>query len=438
MGISRSLMAPALGLALLLVQGCASWQVNQIAGQLPGLGAEQALQKLEQVKVPDRDRAHYLLNRGMLHFYVGNLAQSRADLAEAQGIMAALQASSVVENLAAVSTNETLRSYTGTATDQVLVHALLALTYLCEGNLDGARVEILQSQVEMQRLAKEDSSSGQLPSVRFLAGVVYELNREWDNALISYRQAYQILLQRSQSVPVALQDSLLMLTRRQGLKEEHEKFSAAFSRVYVPADAGEGELFVLFFDGVVSRKHETRISIVAGEHPQMVSVVVPAYNPSHYTPRTMTLLVNGNPVATQVIEDLELRARDDLSDEMVRIMATTTARAVAKYNLVNEVQNQNGVAGLLANMATVMSEQADLRSWNMLPASIQVARLRIPAGALINAQPWVNDSAEPLQAAAQGRRAVLVLGDLSTAPLGYPPLQTIDASTLSSDAGASP
>lgn len=439
MGFSRSLIAPAVWLALLFVQGCASWQVHQIAGQLPMLGAEQALQQLEQVQAPERDRAQYLLNRGILQFYVGNLAASRADLAEAQRIMAALQATSVVENLAAVSANETLRSYTGTPTDQVLVHAMLALTYLCEGDLDGARVEILQSQVEMQRLAKEDSTSGQLPSVRFLAGMVYELNREWDSALISYRQAYDILRQRSQPVPVALQDSLLGLTRRLGLDDEHEKLGSAFARTYVAPAAGEGELFVLYLDGVVSSKYDSRISVMAGDQqPQLVSMVVPVYYPSSYVPRPVTLRVDGNPVSTQVIEDLEARARDDLSDEMGRIMATTTARAVAKYNLVNEAQNQSPMAGLLANLATVASEQADVRSWNMLPASIQVARLRVPAGARIDAGSWVSGNAEPLQAAMQGRRAVLVLGALNTMPLGYPPIQTPEALASSTDAGASP
>lgn len=431
MEFSRSLIAPALGLALLFLQGCTSWQVNQIAGQLPALGAEQALQKLDEVDAPARDRAQYLLNRGMLNFYVGDLAASRTDLAEAQRIMASLQATSVVENLASVSTNETLRSYTGTPTDQVLVHAMLALTYLCEGNLDGARVEILQSQVEMQRLAKQDSSSGQLSGVRFLAGIVYELQREWDDALISYRQAYQILQQRGQPVPMALQDSLLMLTRRMGLDEEHDKLSKTFARTYAPVAAGEGELFVLFFDGVVSSKHDARISVVAGDSPQMVTVVVPTYHPSHYMPRPITLQVNGERVSTQVIEDLEARARDDLSDEMTRIMATTTTRAVAKYNLVNNAQNKSDMAGLLANLATVVTEQADVRSWNMLPASIQVARVRVPAGAQVSAAPWVNETADPLLAAAKGLRAVLVLGELIKSPLGYPPVQAAGESSSS-------
>lgn len=437
--ISRSLLAPAIGLALLFLHGCTAWQVNQIAGQLPALGAGKALEQLDKIEPPERDRAQYLLNRGTLKFYLGELHGARSDLAEAQRIMSALQATSVVENLASVSANETLRSYTGTPTDLVLVHVMLALTYLCQGDLDGARVEILQSQVEMQRLAKADSSSGQLPSARFLAGLIYELNREWDDALISYRQAYSILRQRGQPVPVALQDSLLLLTRRQGLKDELEQLQKEFSRTAPPAS--EGELFVIYFDGVVSSKSEARISVVAGENAQFVTVVVPRYYPVRHVVRPLTLQVNDGSVSTQVIEDLEARARDDLSDDMARIMATATARAVAKYNMVNEAQNKSGMAGLVANIATAVTEQADVRSWNMLPASIQVARVSVPVGAQITIPEWAGMQEAPLQAAAQGRKAVLVLGELSAAALGYPVAPAVAASSSVStptDAGTSP
>lgn len=421
MRISRSVIAPALGLALLFLQGCTAWQVNQIASQLPAIGPATALQQLEKIEPPERDRAQYLLNRGTLKFYLGDLAGSREDLAGAQRIMNALQASSVVENLAAVSTNETLRSYTGTPTDQVLVHVLLALTYLGEGNLDGARVEILQSQVAMQRLAKADSSSGQLAMARYLAGVIYELNREWDDALISYRQAHAILVQRNQMIPLALQDSLLMLARRQGMKEDYQRFSKEFSRDAEAGMADAGAVFLIYLDGVVSTKAESRISVVAGDDAQFISVVVPHYPPARHINRPLALQVGAARHSTQVIEDIESRARDDLADEMTAIMATATARAVAKYNMVNEAQNQSQMGGLIANLATIVTEQADVRSWNMLPASFQVLRVAVPQGSAIQIPERADPEPLPaLLAATQGRKVVVVLSGLSPAVLSYP------------------
>lgn len=447
MNISRYLWAPTFGLALSFLQGCSAWQVNQIAGQLPAVGAAQALQQLEKVEPPERDRAQYLLNRGTLQFYLGELQASRTDLAEAQGIMAALQATSVSENLAAVSTNETLRSYTGTPTDQVMVHVLLALAFLGQGDLDGARVEILQSQVEMQRLATADSTSGQLAIARYLAGVIYELNREWDSALISYRQAWEILQQLEQPIPLALQDGLLQMTQRMGLKDEQEKFRKAFGHDAVLPAQGEGELFVLHLDGVVSSKQDARMSIVAGANAQLITLVVPTYPHVHYHPHFLTLTVNGHRISTEIIENLDERARADLEAELPTIMATTTARAVAKYNMVNEMQNRNGIAGLLANLVTAATEQADVRSWNMLPASIQVARIRVPSGAQVSTSSGNDAGLAPLQAAAAGRMAVLVTGEMA-APSGFPPViaappaasanPAVPQSSSTTEAGASP
>lgn len=417
----RNILAPALGLALLLVQGCSAWQVNRIADQLPVMGPQNALQELDKIEPPERDLAQYLLNRGTLKFYLGDLASSREDLAAAARIMESLQASSVTENLAAVSTNETLRSYTGTPTDQVMVHVLLALTYLCDGDLDGARVEILQSQVAMQRLAKADSTSGQLAVARFVAGVIYELNREWDDALISYRQAHGILTERNEPIPLALQDSLLLLTRRQGIKDEYKQFKKAFGRDADGA-ADQPEVFLIYLDGVVSTKTEARLSVVAGEHAQLISVVVPSYPPVRHISRPLQVQAGAQRQTTGVIENLDTRARDDLADEMATIMATTTARAVAKYNLVNEAQNKSELGGLLANIATIATEQADVRSWNMLPANVQIARLAVAEGATVQ----LPERAEPVPAGVQlalsrGRDGVLVVSALSPVVLGYPP-----------------
>lgn len=417
----RNLLVPAFGLALSFVQGCTAWQVNHIADQLPVMGPQNALQELDKIKVPEQDKVQFLLNRGILNFYLGNLAASRADLAVAVHKMESLRASSVTENLAAVSTNETLRSYTGTPTDQVMVHVLLALAYLCEGDLEGARVEILQSQVAMQRLAKADGTSGQLAVARFVAGIIYELNREWDDALISYRQAYDILNARNEMIPLALQDSLLLLTRRQGLQDEYRQFKQVFGRD-VDGAVDQPEIFVLYLDGVVSSKTEARLSVVAGQHAQLISVVVPRYPPVRHVHWPLQVQVGAQRETTAVIENLDTRAREDLADEMATIMAAATARAVAKYNLVNEAQNKSQLGGLLANIATIATEQADVRSWNMLPATIQVARLRVPEGVAVQ----LPERAEPIPAGVQralgrGRDGVLVVSALSPVLLGYPP-----------------
>jgi hypothetical protein len=58
----------------------------------------------------------------------------------------------------------------------------------------------------------------------------------------------------------------------------------------------------------------------------------------------------------------------------------TLARILAKQQAVRAAQRDSELAGILANLATIFTEVADTRSWNMLPSSIQVMRTTLPAG----------------------------------------------------------
>jgi hypothetical protein len=412
--------APALlaGFSLLL-QGCSHWQVNELAERLPADGPEITLANLEKIDPPGRDRAQYLLDRGLLRFYTGDLAGSREDLEAAKQIMASLQAMSVTENIAAATTNETLRSYSGSPSDRVLVHLMLALNYLCSNDLGGARVEMLQADVTMQELADVDSVIGQLASARFLAGLIYEMNGERDDALISYRRAYQIMRARGETIPPALQVSLLNLAKTQDFPDEYATYVAEFGREHSVPAADEGEWLLIFFDGVVSQKIENRFPVFDPGLNTMITVVLPDYGYSGYRPLRLTLSGGASNMATGTLENLERRARDDLDYEMPAILAAATARAVAKYMVVRNSQDRGDLPGLIATVFALASEQADLRSWNMLPATIQVARIVVSMDERVrlDARAYTTPSLQELNA---GRYAVLFATSLTSRVYSYP------------------
>ena len=60
---------------------------------------------------------------------------------------------------------------------------------------------MLQADITMQQLAEESELAGQLASVRFLAGVIYELNDEYDDALISLPACIQHHARAQRSYP---------------------------------------------------------------------------------------------------------------------------------------------------------------------------------------------------------------------------------------------
>ena len=375
-------------LTALLMQGCAfqQWKINNIAEQLRGGSAQQALLAMQGIEAPKRDQAQYLLNLGMLKHLNGDLLGSTQDLQAAKDLMAQLQAISVREVMGATTVNETLRSYIGTPSERVMVQQLLALNYLAQGDLDGARVEMLQSAVLLRKVAHKGSLSGQLASAYFMSALIYDLGREWDDALIAYRHTAELMDERGQSLPAALQDSLLRFTEQLGFKDEYQQYAQRFGRGAVRLKPDEAEVIALYWQGVVSAKKQSKISVFAPNLGHHISLAVPSYSDFYSTLNSNLVSIGQYQANTQLLDDVEVLAREDLQVQMPKITATTLLRAVAKHQAVKQAKesgSQNGGGGLfafIADVASVLTEVADVRSWNTLPSNIQVARLIVPAG----------------------------------------------------------
>ncbi len=365
-----------------MLASCAAHQrqVNQLADELHVSSPEITLAALSQMQVTNRDRPHYLLSLGTLQLVTGDFSASIRSLQNAKGLLGPLQAISISENIAAGTINETLRAYAGTPGERVLLQELLAINYLMQGNLDAARVEVLQADVLMNRLLQEDAVRGQLASARYVSGLVFELLGEWDNALISYRKAAQIMQQRNQPLPAALRHSLLDISRRQGVEEEHQQYVASFGLAPRRPAANEGELIVFYWDGVVSRMRQHFTSVYVPDLQSNISLALPYYSPSNYRLQALSIDAGGQSPRTELLEDIDSLARQALEARQAEIYAASLARMLSKHQAVRAAQKESPAAGLLVNLATIFSEVADTRSWNMLPATIQIARITLPAG----------------------------------------------------------
>jgi hypothetical protein len=393
-------------------------KINTLDGQLERSTPEAVLLTLQSIDPAERDRGHYLLNMGLLKSIAGDFEGANRDLQSAKDILNSLQATSVSENLGAVMVNETLRSYVGSPSERVLLHVLMSINYLMLNDLDAARVEVLQADVLMKDLAREDKPIGQLASAHYIAGLIYELSGELDNAMISYRKAANIMALRNMQPPTALKSSLLSLSQRLGLDDEHEKFREQFNLAVDPAAADTAEIFVIYWEGVVTSKRGKSLSVWVPSLNQAVSLALPYYPPSNYFSKPFNLSMANQQHRTEIVEDIEALAREDLKDEAAAIHAMTLARMVSKYALVKNAGKQNSSLGLLMNIAAMLSESADIRSWNLLPSSIQFARFSLPAGRYSLPYPHYSRSrqgelAETELVVSAGEKVVLFVPDVS-------------------------
>jgi hypothetical protein len=83
---------------------------------------------------------------------------------------------------------------------------------------------------------------------------------------------------------------------------------------------------------------------------------------------------------TNVSSDIETLAIDSLERRRITYFAKMTARLLIKEKLRETARKHLGQIGGLAVMAAnFATERADTRSWTLLPANIQVARISVPA-----------------------------------------------------------
>ncbi|MCG6201323.1 COG3014 family protein [Psychromonas antarctica] len=365
----------------LIISGCAGQQQanNELANLLYNQDPQRVLDKLQVSEPAKRDFAQFHLNLGLLQFMTADFKSAIATLSLAKREMAVLAASSVSENIGAGSVNETLRSYSGYPTDRVMVHTILALSYLFNNDIDGARVEVLQADIAMKKLTEQHALNGQLASAHLLAGIIYELLDEQSNALISYRNAADIIQQRGLVLPLGLQQALLRNSFKLGAEEQYAAYKKQFPSLATPTNNNKSQVFALYFDGVVSSKIQRSIVVPSLNGEQLIRISMPDY-PAKSAPIEQAVI---DLQRTQLVENIDSLVRDDLSKEYPSILLLTTTRAIAKYQLVKKADQEDSLFAALINLVTLLTEVADLRSWNMLPATIQFAYIETPESELL-------------------------------------------------------
>ncbi len=377
----------SLVLLSLLLTACVTFSVQQLdlRNLLVQGQAALALQELESQHVSGRDRSLYELNKGMLLRLAGDYAQSNVLLEAAKQRMKSLSATSITENLAAFLINDATRSYIGQPHEHLLLHAYKALNYIALNDISGARVEMLQADAKMRNWTASKDLEGVKASafVRYLSGLVYELNREWSDALIAYRKAYKVYTEKSLSIPLYLQKDLLRLTSYQGLDNEHKDLLAEFGEIDWPTMSElqrQSEVIVVYHQGVVSAMREHSIYSYSNQLKNQIKISVPYYLPISQQPYAVRVSIGKQQGTTLLSENIEQLVRDNLAARMPAITLRTVARAVVKKQTADKARKDNALAGFLADITAIVTESADTRSWNTLPASIQIARFAVPPG----------------------------------------------------------
>lgn len=377
--------------AALSLGGCATFSdsfapiENHLLQDQPRL----ALQALEKQKYGMGDRVLYLLDKGMLLRMVNDYAGSNQAFEAAKKRIDELYGASVSQTAASFLVNDSTRAYAGEPYERALIHLYMALNYLQLGKLDDARIEAQQVELtereEVQSVSKRRYMDDGL--ARYLTGKIYEELGEWSDARISYRQAYDAYREYARRfgfvMPRFVEYDLLRLTQREGLNDEYRRLSKRFALPVAapdPTRRGRGEIIFMLHEGLAPIKREHSTTVVNPQNGRLIRISLPAYERRNDPVVGARITVGDTVATTELADDINNLALQDLEARMSAITARALARAVAKDITARQAQKENGLLGLAVNLTNVLTERADTRSWLTLPATIHLADMVLAPG----------------------------------------------------------
>lgn len=406
------------------VSGCATraQDLARVRSALLGGDAAGALAEFEKTGGKESDLLH-LLEKGYLLHANGQWAESNAAFQLAEERAEDLYSRSLSREAAALLTSDNALPYRGHPYELQMIQYYRALNYLQLGSLDGALVEArkanwLAEQVYAREDAEEDEDSGRRldPTTHpnafldYFTGLLWLRAGEWNDAVVSLRRAYEGYGADSTRYGVPVPGSLIRdfhaALERTGQAEEAARVRDRHPQAVAAADPQAHRIVVFFESGFVPHRESVDINLPIFDRRRGGDawLYVDEYGGNLYAyesdveldhvlrfafPRLQALPsavsrceleVSGRTVPAAPALDLGAIAEDDFERRLPRILLKTVARALVKEAQRKAAKKEDEVLGWIVNAINVATEQADTRSWILLPGRIDVVDLELPVG----------------------------------------------------------
>ena len=396
-------------LTIFLVIGCGGYKFQEVIEPLETGEPENAYTYLQKhaPKTPD---IPYQFELGLVAHYANHFAESSAALDIAGDIAEDRYTKSVSKELGSLVTSDKLRPYSATQYERLLSHYYRALNYLYLNQLDGALVECRRATALINYFKGEDEKYDFFGTgfLAHLSGMFFEAAGEWNDALISYKQAAEYYKNASEKTgvetPKDIGNALVRLTRRLGFTDEFERYQEQYGESpphpedtgelilfyesgYVPSKGQEALMFPIFktddvedeeFVPTLMKREGMAYEEVKLEY--LLRLAIPTIDSHRPRFSGIRVAVGENQGRGVLVEDVESIAIETFNAQRPIILLRTLVRAVGKYLLTRQANKKHEALGLLTNLAGVLTEQADTRSWQTLPNQIFMVRMPLPAG----------------------------------------------------------
>lgn len=357
---------------LLLTTGCASYQskVDKARSSLMARDYDAALKDLEPLaNKEDGDQLVYLLDYGTALQVSGKIDDSNRTFLKADKLSEMIDYQSISRVAGSLALSEGMVQYKGDTFEKIFINAYLAMNFLEQGKLDDALVEARRINEKYQKYRQDEKQKFELnPFSKYLSALIWEANRDYDDAYIAYQEAYKL----DPGIP-HIDEDLIRSAKLARRMDTYQDWKKKFPQVKENPDwynKSMGELVIIYQQGWGPRKYAAK-----NEYR------LPALYPTPSSTKIARLTIDGGEtLVSHPIYDVQDAAIKTLKEDYGILVAKRVAGIASKAVLADQVRQKNQLLGDLTFLALNIADQADLRQWSMLPQTIQLIRVPLKPG----------------------------------------------------------
>ena len=362
----------------------------------------QAVAQIEKANEDPEKDLLYFFEKGELLSIGGDYTASRDTWLKGDEIIQAwendfrLNSAQLFGNIGSYLISDKTRRYDGQDYEKVLLSTRLTLNHILLGNFDLARIEMKKT-YEREKLIeafrekeydalKVESEKQETGAVSQLDGYpmaeldtpeVRELKNGYQNAFAHYLAGYffEVTNEPSLAEP-GYRNALQLAPGKASIQKALDGVGKK------PLKPNETEVLFVVETGFAPRIESLSIPIPIPRKDGVVVVPLsfPVIKSSNSVLVPPSIAVAGQQLPVETLTNTDTMARRLLKDQMPGIILRTVIRATLKSVVQEQANKAHWLAGLIANVITVGSEQADDRCWRSLPERISIARATLPQG----------------------------------------------------------
>ena len=294
---------------------------------------------------------------------------------------------------------DNLKQYKGEEFENVLINVYLAMNFALEGKFDDALIECRRVNRKLYLMISDGRRKYELSAfAAYFSGILFEVRGEWNDAYISYKQTRDILpgFENVGEDLVRIAGKLRMTDEVKRWRKEYRLLETSGDRGVTGSSAKllkrplarssapigspkQGQIIVVFQNGRSPRKVPS---------PSFYSIPEFRREPNPVTSAKVSISALGSERApsmmkqTDVLQNIESDAIKNLEQKWAGILAKKLMGIAAKETAGHVLNSKTGNSGVgdLLKLALYVSDQADLRSWSLLPKDLQIARFFVDPG----------------------------------------------------------